>query len=312
MLKKNERMELMKELQGLLPNTKVTFSLTQKVNQRIEEGVAIKANGTAPVLISIELPHSSKQKANRLKFLYEQAVMMNDFLMAQADSAEYIYKNVKFQICNSEINAVYLDGVIYFPMADLAAVCYIEVEAPDGETVCMDITPDMFDHFGLEEESLKKAAAENTWGSTSLYYYRQWYRNGGTSPEEKQEVLDILEKGLQRGERILLTNMDNELGAGAILCDTWKQHCRQDMYIVFCNRSEAVLLPATGTDPFDFAGDRKGVFIQKIGYPDYLSENVYYYNHSTQKMYEISSSLGRHPMCEETEISIEKAKLQIA
>lgn len=216
----------------------------------------------------------------------------------------YDYDKVKdrivIRLINYEKNKDMLENCVYERYLDLAVTYRYVVEDDRQGLASILITDKEFSQWNIEQSELYEKALNNT----KLMYP---YITESLTAVAK-ECLDKMvenymsdeEKALLRQTQIpqemyILTNQSKAFGAGCILYDNFLYNFSKvnnaNILILPSSVHETMLIPeCDGVDPLQLREVLNEVNMQSIGFMDYLSDNIYYYDRVSDeiKIYEFA------------------------
>lgn len=184
------------------------------------------------------------------------------------------------KVINAELNKEYLSDKPYKEFMDLAVVYYLELRSDAEGTMSITITDALLPRFEVSEEELFDLAKENV------------ARDYPVTAKSIPEVLGMPEELFPEDTvaPIVVSNGMKSFGAAAFVYgeetfNALAEKFNSDLYIIPSSVHELLAIPKsmTGTKE-EVAAMVKEVNNEAVTAEDFLSNNVYGYNHRTKEL----------------------------
>lgn len=318
MLNEIEQQKLLDAFRKIMPEYDFYFSTLTKRNDQTEQVVCISTDPNSPA--EDGAPLFSPERYAGLSYT-QMALYFKNLLYSFSDEASQLFRNtllsrkyvlehVKPLLCNKEKNTKFLEQHPYTEAADLAVSYFVEIPHDDNSILVCHITHKVLDYFHLNPEQLKKAAFQNIWAEMDVRYLVEQVDSIATHqdcPNHAEAILQELKDG-KVWDSIILTTKDNHYGAAVVLCEEFKQYCKQDMVVLPSSIHETLLFPAKGINLKRIQELVTEINTYDVSDDDYLSNNVYLFHAKTQKVELACDQYGLVPICDDTEIKLTESK----
>ena len=260
----------------------VSRHLIEKNNSTYREGIGFRRSGqyNGPIVYWDDILAHCGEECDDDTMVDCIIDVVTPYLDLNADTQEiYCWEKSKDRVLpkliNAERNQERLENLVYRKYLDLAEIYCTKMTVRDSQQGYVEVTCEMLEEWGIDQETLKRQAAENM--KTQDYrLYSMKEMLGGFMPT-------ILDTETEKVPLQILTNREGILGA-AILAnpELLKEVIGDkmgDCYLLPSSVHELIVCPVESW--MDVEGLRevvKEVNQNVVSEVDYLSDKVYYYN----------------------------------
>ena len=242
----------------------------------------------------------------KLKLLSDTQYQIRDTLLSDT----YIKDNVQLQLINTQRNKSYLKDKLHFKVNnELSAIYYVPFNENSKERGI--IANGLIQELDLDPAELTQAAIANMTSKIELQYLSEIADNINAYIDEvmhghdTSEIMDKLKNG-NLDTMVVLSNHSREYGAASVLCSDFLKNCEQDLIILPSSIHEVMLLPYTQntSDLKQLQSIVEYVNQTTISEQDFLSDNVYLFDHKSQQVSLACDKYGLVPICDDTLMKI--------
>lgn len=286
----------------------------QKNNGVMRVGISCRMPGsqTAPLLYMepyYELVQQGEPLSSVMKIIADDVEASSKIRFTAGETHMESYDEAKahlsVRLINTEANRRMLKGVPHMDMADLSAVCCVEIPLPDKGTGSIRITDSILERWGVGKEEVFECAIKNMQES-----------NPPVMADMEAAVLGALAGTLTEQDNLLgqtgnmdkpsdflsmhyiLTNRNKSYGAAVLMCPDVMEKISgmfpEGFYILPSSIHELIIVPKDGKeDPKELGELVRKVNHRHVSGEEVLSDRVYEYDREQGRIHFVPESVER-------------------
>ena len=226
--------------------------------------------------------------------VYEEHAVHTDFDVSYVTDFAKVQSRICYKLVNAEKNEALLADAPHVMLEDLAVIFYILVNRDSEGTGTITVRNNMLSYWGVDADTLYELALANTQrmfrGSVqSMASVMTEILSHKLDEECAREFFDMMVGEDDMIPMYVCTNTDKLNGAGVILyqglLQEFADRVDSDFYILPSSIHETLLIPADGGMDIEYLKDMvRTVNRTEVAPDEILSDSVYYYNRSTDRV----------------------------
>ena len=226
--------------------------------------------------------------------VYEEHAVHTDFDVSYVTDFAKVQSRICYKLVNAEKNEALLADAPHVMLEDLAVIFYILVNRDSEGTGTITVRNNMLSYWGVDADTLYELALANTQrmfrGSVqSMASVMTEILSHKLDEECAREFFDMMVGEDDMIPMYVCTNTDKLNGAGVILyqglLQEFADRVDSDFYVLPSSIHETLLIPVDGGMDIEYLKDMvRTVNRTEVAPDEILSDSVYYYNRSTDRV----------------------------